>query len=32
MSDVSSELDTVIPRHQLLDNSAAKHKTDLVHR
>ena len=30
--DVSTELDTVIPRHQLLDNTAAKHKTDLIHR
>jgi len=32
MSDISSELDTAIPPHQLLDNTAAKHKTDLVHR
>jgi len=32
MSDVSSELDELIPKHQLLDNTAAKHKTDLIHR
>lgn len=32
MSDVSTELDELIPRHQLLDNTAAKHKTDLIHR
>jgi len=30
-SDASLELDKV-PRHQLLDNSAAKHKTEVVHR
>ena len=30
-SEASLELDKV-PRHQLLDNSAAKHKTELVHR
>jgi len=32
MSDVSSEFDELIPKHQLLDNTAAKHKTDLIHR
>ena len=32
MGDVSAELDTAVPRHELLDNTAAKHKTDLVHR
>ena len=32
MGDVSAELDTAVPRHKLLDNTAAKHKTDLVHR
>ena len=32
MTDISTELDSVIPRHQLLDNTAAKHKTDLIHR
>ena len=31
-SDVSTELDTAVPRHQLLDNTAAKHRTELVHR
>ena len=32
MSDVTAELDTAIPKHELLDNTAAKHKTDLIHR
>ena len=32
MADVSTELDTIVPRHQLLDNTAAKHRTELVHR
>jgi len=32
MTDISTELDSVIPRHQLLDNTAAKHRTDLIHR
>ena len=31
-SDITTELDTVIPPHELLDNTAAKHKTELVHR
>jgi len=30
--DASAELDRAVPRHQLLDSSAAKHKTELVHR
>ena len=30
--DVSSELDKLVPKHELLDNTAAKHKTDLIHR
>ena len=30
--DPSAELDRAVPRHQLLDNSAAKYKTELVHR
>ena len=29
---VSEDLDQVIPKHQLLDNTAAKHKNELVHR
>ena len=32
MTDISTELDSVIPRHQLLDNTAAKPRTDLIHR
>ena len=30
--DASLELDRAVPRHELLDNTAAKHKTELVHR
>ena len=30
--DITEELDQVIPKHQLLDNTAAKHKNELVHR
>ena len=30
--DITEELDRMIPQHQLLDNTAAKHKTELVHR
>eukprot|EP00092_Neocalanus_flemingeri_P002395 GFUD01002561.1.p1 GENE.GFUD01002561.1~~GFUD01002561.1.p1 ORF type:complete len:239 (+),score=104.22 GFUD01002561.1:309-1025(+) len=30
--DITTELDQVIPKHKLLDNTAAKHKTELVHR
>ena len=29
---ITEELDQVIPKHQLLDNTAAKHKNELVHR
>ena len=32
MDYVTEELDKVIPQHQLLDNTAAKHKNELVHR
>ena len=30
--NITEELDKVIPKHQLLDNTAAKHKNELVHR
>ena len=30
--DITEELDQVIPKHRLLDNTAAKHKNELVHR
>jgi len=30
--NITEELDQVIPKHQLLDNTAAKHKNELVHR
>ena len=30
--DITKELDQVIPKHKLLDNTAAKHKQELVHR
>ena len=30
--DIAEELDRMIPQHQLLDNTAAKHKNELVHR
>ena len=30
--NITEELDKVIPKHQLLDSTAAKHKNELVHR